>query len=402
LGGLDASQPRYPFTRPEKWINFVYKSDDFPLMTMTEDEGLTCEPLTFLPIVPMALINGCLGVGTGHSTFIPNCSPLEVTRWLLHKLGAVPQKVDVLPWYRGFQGDINVRTDIVPDDELTTISEENYADTEESQQPGEVCEERIPLSIPSTEKSLCMITTGKFKINQKGVAVVTELPIGVWTNKYTNFLDGMRNEKQVHHYRNLSSDAKPLFEIQLNKKPTLKSLKLVRTYGLTNMVLLDQNNVPHKYKTLDSVLEAFYTQRLPYYAKRKQYMIDQLVQQVIGLESRLKFITLVYEGKIEIYKKKKEEILKQMQMYQVQEELLSQIRLSSLTEEEIGDLGYDIEELQKKKLNLESVTPEDMWIKDLQEFEKFYISVYGDELKKDASTRYRNEKIDYDDELPNL
>jgi hypothetical protein len=131
-------------------------------------------------------------------------------------------------------------------------------------------------------------------------------------------------------------------------------------------------------------------------------MIDQLVQQVIGLESRLKFITLVYEGKIEIYKKKKEEILKQMQMYQVQEELLSQIRLSSLTEEEIGDLGYDIEELQKKKLNLESVTPEDMWIKDLQEFEKFYISVYGDELKKDASTRYRNEKIDYDDELPNL
>ena len=89
-------------------------------------------------------------------------------------------------------------------------------------------------------------------------------------------------------------------------------------------------------------------------------------------------------------------------MYQVQEELLSQIRLSSLTEEEIGDLGYDIEELQKKKLNLESVTPEDMWIKDLQEFEKFYISVYGDELKKDASTRYRNEKIDYDDELPNL
>jgi hypothetical protein len=390
LGGADASQPRYPFTRPEKWLNYVFKSEDFPLMTMTEDEGLTCEPLTFLPIIPMGLVNGCLGVGTGHSTFIPNCSPLEVTRWLLNKLNGESVK-DVLPWYRGFQGDINVRTDIVPDDEITDTSS-THEDEEDDQS--------LPLGIPSSEKTLCMITTGKYKINQKGTVVISELPIGVWTNKYTGFLDAAREEKLVHNYRNLSSDSKPLFEVQLNKKPSLKTLKLVRTYGLTNMVLLDNLNVPHKYKSLDAVLQAFFEQRLPYYGQRKKYILNQLTTQIQMLEKKLLFISLIDQEKIIIYKKKKEEILFQMKQYDIPEELLSQIRLSSLSEEEMIDLDYQIIVLQEKKLIAESFTPKEMWIKDLEEFEKFYLTTYGDELQKESSCRFRNEKINYEDELP--
>lgn len=36
------------------------------------------EPEYYLPIIPMALINGCIGIGTGFSTKIPCYNALEI------------------------------------------------------------------------------------------------------------------------------------------------------------------------------------------------------------------------------------------------------------------------------------------------------------------------------------
>lgn len=53
----------------------------------------------------MVLVNGCDGIGTGWSTYIPNYNPWEIidnVRRLLN--GEKVQKMN--PWYRGFKGSI--------------------------------------------------------------------------------------------------------------------------------------------------------------------------------------------------------------------------------------------------------------------------------------------------------
>ena len=59
----------------------------------------------YLPVVPMVLINGAEGIGTGWSTYIPNYNPREVAA-NLRRLLRGEQLVTMQPWYRGFKGTI--------------------------------------------------------------------------------------------------------------------------------------------------------------------------------------------------------------------------------------------------------------------------------------------------------
>ena len=42
------------------------------------DDGQMVEPIYYVPILPMVLVNGAEGIGTGWSTFIPSHNPLEI------------------------------------------------------------------------------------------------------------------------------------------------------------------------------------------------------------------------------------------------------------------------------------------------------------------------------------
>ena len=55
--------------------------------------------------MPVVLLNGAEGIGTGWSTFIPNYSPREIVanlRALLARRAQAPMQ----PWYAGFKGTI--------------------------------------------------------------------------------------------------------------------------------------------------------------------------------------------------------------------------------------------------------------------------------------------------------
>ena len=55
-----------------------------------------------MPILPLVLINGAEGIGTGWSTYIPNYSPREVADNLRRLLAGQPTE-PTAPWYRGFR-----------------------------------------------------------------------------------------------------------------------------------------------------------------------------------------------------------------------------------------------------------------------------------------------------------
>lgn len=389
FGGEDAAQPRYPDTRPQEWLKYVYRFEDFPLMERAVDEGNEVEPVSFLPIIPMALINGCLGIGTGHSTFIPNCSPMEIVDWLLSKLERKTILPSVLPWYRGFTGNIKIKT--------ATVTEDDFFDRPSSEEGGDSGQEE---GLETEDKemrevTLSMVTTGKVQVDKKANIHIQELPIGIWIHKYKEFLEHLLEEKKLNDFSNLSTHETPKFVIQgFQGKPTFEKLKLRRNYGLTNMVLLDMNNIPRKYKSIDALLEEFYDIRLPFYAMRKKRMIDDLSGRIKVLEDKYRFLKLVIEDKIVIFKKTKQEIVVQMKQHKIPEDLLTSIRLSSLSEDELEELTKEIEALKKEREEISILLPEQMWITDLKEFKKKYIDMFGKDIKEEIE----GDDLESDDE----
>lgn len=51
-----------------KVTRLIFPEPDDHSLKYLEDEGLIIEPEWYMPIIPMALVNGAEGIGTGWST----------------------------------------------------------------------------------------------------------------------------------------------------------------------------------------------------------------------------------------------------------------------------------------------------------------------------------------------
>lgn len=94
LGGKDSASPRYIYTYLSKITRLIFIEDDDLLCHYLVDEGQSIEPEFYLPIIPMVLVNGAEGIGTGYSTKIPNYNPVDITNYIKAKLH---RHVDLLP-----------------------------------------------------------------------------------------------------------------------------------------------------------------------------------------------------------------------------------------------------------------------------------------------------------------
>jgi len=67
-GGKDAASPRYIFTNLSKMSRMIFHPADDALLDYLNEDGQTIEPQWYLPILPMILVNGAEGIGTGTSS----------------------------------------------------------------------------------------------------------------------------------------------------------------------------------------------------------------------------------------------------------------------------------------------------------------------------------------------
>ena len=75
-----------------------------------QDDGQEIEPVYFAPILPMVLINGSQGIGTGWSTDIPKYNPLDILANIKNNLEGNGY-IDMIPYSHGFKGTISKKTD---------------------------------------------------------------------------------------------------------------------------------------------------------------------------------------------------------------------------------------------------------------------------------------------------
>jgi DNA topoisomerase-2 len=290
LGGHDSASPRYIFTNLSELAFHIYNPLDNPLFEYNEDDGKKIEPLWYLPILPMILVNGTEGIGTGFSTKVPPHDPEVIVQNLFNLMDDKPM-VKMMPWFRGFKGDINFKG-------INEYGSEQY------------------------------INKGSYKIIDDTTAIITELPIGKWTDDYKNFLesllydkvnDGKPTKQCLVDFNNNSTEKIVNFTLKF-KKEDLNQLKKNNDFesvfklsdskntNYSNIHLYNNNGIICKYDSSEDIMEEFYLLRLVYYSKRKDYMIKLMQKELDVYQAKIRFIEEFISGEINILQKEDEEI----------------------------------------------------------------------------------------------
>jgi len=335
LNGQDASSPRYIFTHLSKYSEELFNPQDFPILEYLNDDGQSIEPKYYVPTLPLILINGVEGIGTGFSTKIPAFNPDDL-KYCLEKLVENPDYVipELTPWYRGFEGHIE-----------------------------------------KVEKNK-WVSFGSYVITDN-VIKITELPIGESIENYKQFLEKMESDDRIITFKNNSSDTKVMFEISLSKATinqweysgTLeKNLKLTSNINATNMHVFNENGNLQKMDTPEEILISFYRIRNRYHILRKQYLTDKINKELIILESKVKFVKAIVNDELVVFKRKKQDItldIKKMNLYENPNyDYLMNMPIHTFTEETIDKLEKEYKTKLEEYAIIEKTTIKDLWKQD--------------------------------------
>ena len=379
-GGKDSASERYIFTQLNKITRSIFPSVDDNILEYLNDDGLIVEPIYYAPIIPMVLVNGSKGIGTGFSTDIMCYDTLKIIQYLQNKLRHIEDDIDFIPYYEGFKG------------EIRKINEDKFL-------------------IKGTYEKLA---------NDK--IRVTELPVGYWTEDFKELIesliepgadkDGKKIPATIKDYDDMSKDTDIDFTITFVKgkleelenskgdhgcNGLEKILKLYTTNSTTNMHLFDANDTLQKYNNVSDIIDAYYETRLKMYGTRKEYMIEALEKELVILSNKAKYIKENLDGTIDLRKKKKEQVVKLLEDKGYDKidddsdyKYLVKMPMDSVTEENVEKL---LKDKGNKELELESVKStsiNNMWLNELDSLKIQYIEykedrfrlMNGDEKKK--------------------
>ena len=341
-GGFDSASPRYIFTKLNNITRNIFLKEDDNILEYKQDDNQSIEPLMYYPIVPLILVNGAKGIGTGYSSDISQFNIQDIIKWLYLKLNNKKTKVEIEPYYRYFKGDI------------IKIDDKKY------------------------------ITRGIIKKVNTSTLKILELPIGVWTNNYYEILDKLIDNKVIKDYKKNSTDVDVDIDVSLSREKLIeleendllyKIFELESSISLNNMMAFDENNKLKKYESQYQILEEFYNFRLIKYQDRKDYLIQNKNKEINVLENRIKFITLINDKKIIINNKSKEEIIINLEKYKFDKiddsySYLLDMRIYNLSKEKIDDLNTELLKEQEILKSISDITIQQMWINDLQVLKK--------------------------------
>ncbi|VWU52190.1 DNA topoisomerase 2, putative, partial [Hepatocystis sp. ex Piliocolobus tephrosceles] len=376
-GGKDASAARYIFTKLAYSTRSIFNEYDDPILKYLNEEGQKIEPQYYIPVIPTILINGCEGIGTGYSSFIPNYNYKDIINNIKRYINKEPL-IPMVPWYKDFKGKIepNGKTGYDSVGIINKIDDETLE--------------------------------------------ITELPIKRWTQDYKEFLEELLTDEKhqiIVDYIDNSSHEDICFTIKMEphklkraeEEGLEKIFKLKTTLSTTNMTLFDPNLKLQRYSTELDILKDFCLHRLKAYENRKSYLIAKLEKEKRIISNKTKFILAIVNNELivnrkkrkvlveelyrkgydpykDIHKLKKEEIFEQelqetADNEEDNEEIVGGVTLKdydyllsmpiyNLTLEKVEELVKQMKEKEKELELLKSITIETMWLKDIEKVEE--------------------------------
>ena len=322
MGGKDASQTRYIFTKLAPETRCVFNPLDEPVLTHLRDDGRAIEPEFYMPIIPMVLVNGTEGIGTGFSCSVPPFNPKDIVQNIARALGDKPM-LEMTPYYRGFKGTI-------------------------------------------TKSDGSWVAEGVWTNG-----VVTELPPGRWTQDFKESLDELVDKKVISAYTNKSTIEDVHFVITgYTGDDPVKDFRLRKVIHTSNMHLFHPQKGIHRYETPEAILADFIKARLEYYVKRKAHLIKEYQERSRVCTHKALFVKMVVDDKLRVFKRKRAELEQEMlhtfPMIDGKFDYLLNIRTYQYTEEAVRALMEEAAQAERELAELKKITHTQMWQNDLK------------------------------------
>jgi DNA topoisomerase-2 len=344
MGGKDAASPRYIFTQLSELSEMIFHPRDAALYIPLEDDNQKIEPKFYVPVLPMLLINGSSGIGTGWSSTVPSYNPLDIIRQIRNLLsGRAAQRMT--PWFKGFTGTVTAVTG-----------------------------------------------TTKYKITGKHVLLnpttihITELPVGTWTNNYKEFLEkavegyGAFKKGDIVSIKANHTDTTVDFKVQLTTTAIAKlghsgiekAFKLVGTVDIGNMHAFTSTGNMRKYVNELDILQDFFTVRRQLYHDRKRYQTGALEDVCHRLQQKIAFVQLVVAGQFSFAGKQRTQLLEEFKKHAFAKEApeyLLAMPMWNLTQEKKDSLADELAKHVTNLQQLQKTSPDDLWRHDLNKIE---------------------------------
>jgi DNA topoisomerase-2 len=359
-GGKDSASERYIFTQLNPITRLIYRAEDDAVLEYLDDDGQMVEPTFYAPIVPMVLVNGTKGIGTGFSTDIMCHNPLQIIDHIVNMLLQKPEAEwgPIEPYYRGFKGTIT------------------------------------PLAAP-----------GKFLIRgihtvdaAKKQVRVTELPVGHWTEDFKKHLESLIETGAIKDYVDMSTDTVVDFTVTFPATADLTSpafaaivdhgcctaveklLKLYTTESTSNMHLFDSQDQLKKYGNVRDIVRDYYATRLKLYNERKTHQLAAMAAELLILGNKARYIQELLDGSIDLRRKRGDELTAMLQSKgydhvegDEQYKYLLKLPMDSVSEENVQKLLKDKGQKDAQHAALQGTGIEQLWLADLAELRTEYV-----------------------------
>jgi DNA topoisomerase II len=371
-GGKDAASPRYIFTQLSPITRVLFPEVDDALLNYREDDGQSIEPEYYCPVIPLIVVNGSQGIGTGWSTYIPPHHPMDVLEYVRAKLDGSCDLPTIHPFARGFVGSFET-------------GDGGYE------------------------------TVGRAYACEAKTVVIDELPLGCWTNKYKEMLLKMRDRGDILGFSENHTTSKVSFRVEVRKSQLQriessgleKYFKLRKSLPTTNMHAFDDQHQIRKFESPQAITDAFFPVRLQLYHDRKSLLESELNHSATVLRNKARFIESVTRGQIDLVSGRKTKLetaadlrnhgfvtasdlraLKNDNALSARRrdlhlagaildapepaedlstefEYLLSMPISSLAADRIQDLGREADRKDDELRQIRSLTPQDLWQEDL-------------------------------------
>lgn len=347
-GGEDSASPRYIFTLLNKVTRMLFPLADDAILSYLDDDGTIVEPIFYAPIIPMLLVNGSKGIGTGFSTDVMCYNPNEIVNYLKAKLRNEEYTQQFVPFYDGFTGTIE------------KISESKF------------------------------MIRGKYETLATDKIRVIELPIGYWTDNFKEHLESLIESDQIKDYQDMSRDTNVDFTIIFSKGKLVelelvkldhgcngvdKLLKLMTTHTTTNMHAFDAKDKLCKFEKVEEIIDMYFETRLDLYNERKKNQIVSLQAELQLLSNKAKYIQANLDGTIDLRKKSKEQVLQLLSGFDKMNDdadykYLTKMTMDSVTEENVTRLFNEHKQRSDDLDILQKRTIQEMWLSELEDLQK--------------------------------
>jgi len=328
----EASASRYIETKMSGHFRKVYKKDDNLILNYKSSDGMKIEPNYYLPILPMVLVNGVHGIGTGYASKIMLYNPNDLKKIMVKYLEKSTLPATIIPWFNGFTGRV----------------------------------EREDASV---------LTYGQIDVVNTTTLKITELPIGMYLDKYKEHLNTLEDRGIIKTYDDNSTEAGFDFDITVPRSTTkftkaklLSTFKLISKFG-ENYTLWNEDNKIKIFNSPVEIVKYFTDFRLLKYEERRLALIEELKIQLYWLSEKQKFIKYYLSDPLSFSKKNRVKLFEDLEKEGFkQSDRLLKLPIYSLTKEEIVKLMKSIQTVKADIKLLAKTTAKTMFIDELKAF----------------------------------